>query len=144
MALSLDDILGFEYDWLATDAAGRVALFSTAGGGYAPAAMLRDVESHDRAIAAMLGTAPSTTARFAPQVAAGLTNTWLLAAERGLYAFDSDPNGGPYRLVAAPTDPASVDALPAEAATAAKGVSLRTINFEDRTEISNELLRQLC
>src|SRR5437899_85750 len=35
-AKSADEILGLEFDWLASDADGHVALFSTAGGGYAP------------------------------------------------------------------------------------------------------------
>jgi hypothetical protein len=31
------EIQGFEYDWLGVDDSGCVALFSTAGAGYAPA-----------------------------------------------------------------------------------------------------------
>jgi hypothetical protein len=96
---SADDLLGTEYDWLTQDADGHVGLFSTAGGGYVPEKAWRHINAHDAAIAAILALPPSTTARFAPEVGAGLENTWRLVAERGLFAFDSD-HGGPYNLVA--------------------------------------------
>src|SRR5262245_7550067 len=108
-AKSAEEIVGLELDWLANDADGHVALFSTAGGGYAPHELLRDTEAHDAAIEAILGTPVSTQARFAPQLAAGHENTWLMVAERGLYAFDSDAQGGPYRCVAAPAVPVRVE-----------------------------------
>src|SRR5262245_52257163 len=49
-AKSADEILGLEFDWLASDADGHVALFSTAGGGFAPDEFLSDTDAHDRAI----------------------------------------------------------------------------------------------
>lgn len=58
-AKSAAEILGLEFDWLASDADGHVALFSTAGGGYTPEAFLQDTDAHDRAAPA------STTALFA-------------------------------------------------------------------------------
>ena len=109
---SPDDIKGLEYDWLATDAEGHVALFSTAGGGYAPDAFLHDTDAHDDAIAAILASEPRTRVRFAPLLPPNRKNTWRLAAERGLFAFDSDPNGGPYRIVAAPVLAARVEDFP--------------------------------
>lgn len=113
---SAEEIQGLELDWLGSDADGHVALFSTAGAGFAPAEFLRDTDAHDEAIGVVLALPASTAAKFAPAVAPGLTNTWKLVAERGLYAFDCDPNGGPYRLVAAPVVPIRVDALPSTAA----------------------------
>lgn len=44
---SRDEIHGLEFDWLARDADGNVALLSTAGGGYAPEEFLRDTDLHD-------------------------------------------------------------------------------------------------
>lgn len=99
---SAEEILGLEFDWLASDADGFVALFSTAGGGYAPDEFLRDTDAYDAAIDVVLGSPASTVARFAPELPPGLKNTWRMVAERGLFAFDSDPHGGPYRMVAAP------------------------------------------
>src|SRR5262245_42224964 len=95
------DIRGLEYDWIGMDADGHVAFFSTAGGGYAPDELLRDTDLYDEAIEAILAVPARTEARFAPALAPGRENTWKLMAERGLFAFDSDPHGGPYRLVSA-------------------------------------------
>ena len=100
---SADEIQGFEYDWLACDLDGCVALFSTAGAGYPPEEFLEDTDVYDAAIDAVLALPASTTAKVAPPTRPGFTNTWTLAAERGLFAFDCDPNGGPYVLAAAPT-----------------------------------------
>ena len=65
-AKSADEIQGFEFDWLATDVDGHVALFSTAGGGFAPEAFLLDTDAHNAAIKALLASPPRTKARFAP------------------------------------------------------------------------------
>jgi hypothetical protein len=40
------EILGLEYDWIGHDEDGRVALFSTAGTGYAQEAFLRGTDAH--------------------------------------------------------------------------------------------------
>jgi hypothetical protein len=101
-----------EYDWLGCDSIGHMALFSTAGAGYAPDEFLRDTDAHDIAIQKILALPATTEARFYPAVATGLVNTWRLVAERGLYAYDCDPSGGPYRLVAAPVVAAKTNALP--------------------------------
>lgn len=123
-SMSREQIAGFEYDWLACDAAGHVALFSTAGSGHAPEEFLRDPDAHDAAIAAILAHPSSTTAKVAPAIAPGLTNTWKMVAERGLYAFDGDPSGGPYRLVAAPDRPVRVTSMPAQVAEVVSRLAL--------------------
>ena len=79
---SAADIQGLEFDWLGSDEVGCVALFSTAGAGCAPAEFLRDTSAHDAAIEAVLALPASTTARFAPELAPGLPNTWRVVAER--------------------------------------------------------------
>jgi hypothetical protein len=101
------DLAGLEHDWLAVDADGRVALFSSAGGGVIPDAVACTIDAHDAAIAAILARPASTRALLAPAVLG--ENTWRLVAERGLYAYDADPNGGPYRRVAVPEVPARLD-----------------------------------
>lgn len=139
MAKSADEIRGIEYDWLASDEEGQVGLFSTAGGGCAPAELLRDTDAHDAAIDAILALPASTAATFAPALAPGLPNTWKMVAERGLYAFDCDPNGGPYRLVAAPLAPIRVDSLPASAADVASRLRLG-VRFEVQSVVTSDLL----
>jgi hypothetical protein len=50
-----DELHGLEFDWLACDADGWVALLSTAGSGVVPASVLQDVDAQDSAIDAILG-----------------------------------------------------------------------------------------
>ncbi len=125
-----EEIAGLEFDWIACDAEQRVALFSTAGGGAAPAEFLLDTEAHDAAIEALLTMPGRTTARVAPCVADGLRNTWKLAAERGLFAFDADPYGGPYRLVAAPAEPCLLRSLPGAVRDVAARIRFSRCSFE--------------
>ena len=136
------DIQGMEYDWLGSDLGGCIALFSTAGAGYAPTEFLRDTDAHDSAIQAVLALPATTEARFFPHVAPGLVNTWRLVAERGLYAYDCDPNGGPYRLVAAPVVPAKADTLPPAVADVATKVRC-PMRFETQTVVAEGMLNGL-
>jgi hypothetical protein len=137
---SAEEIHGFEYDWLASDEVGGVALFSTAGAGYAPAAFLSDTDAYDDAIREVLALPASTTAKFAPPVGAGCINTWELVAERGLYAYDCDPNGGPYRLVAAPVVPIRATDLSGQIADIVARIQL-PMRFENEHLIADDLLR---
>lgn len=121
-AKSAAQIVGMEYDWLGCDSKGHIALFSTAAAGYAPAQFLRDTDAHDLAIRGVLALPATTQAQFYPPVSPGLVNTWRLVAERGLYAYDCDPNGRGYCLVAAPSVAVTADRLPLEVARVATGV----------------------
>ncbi|MCL2779781.1 MAG: hypothetical protein FWD73_17450 [Polyangiaceae bacterium] len=139
---SAEQIRGIEYDWLGSDENGQVGLFSTAGAGYAPTEFLRDTDAHDAAIDAILGVRASTTAKFAPSLAPNLVNTWKLVAERGLYAFDCNPNGGSYRLIALPVVPIRIDALPTTVARVVSKIRLR-FRFDTQTVISYDMLMHL-
>ncbi|KYG01202.1 hypothetical protein BE20_53390 [Sorangium cellulosum] len=141
-ARSADEILGLEFDWLASDADGYVALFSTAGGGYAPDELLRDTDAHDAAIDAVLASPASTVARVAQELPPGLKNTWRMVAERGLFAFDSDPHGGPYRMVAAPADPIRIFDLPRSVIDVVERLKLRQVRFACQSVIHAELLQE--
>ena len=134
------EIEGLEYDWLGRDSSGHFALFSTAGAGYAPPEFLRDTEAHFVAIREVLELPQTTEARFFPAVAPGLANEWRLVAERGLYAYDCDPCGGPYQLVAAPVAVATEDALPPEVVRVATTVRC-LMQFERQTVVTEEMLR---
>lgn len=133
------DIVGYEYDWLGCNTDGHVALFSTAGAGYAPEAFVRNVEAHEAAIECILELPVTTEARFFPDIGPGCINTWRLVAERGLYAYDSDPNGGPYVLVAAPRVAVTANRLPAQVAEVA--IKIRGLApFEQQTVITAVML----
>jgi hypothetical protein len=139
-ARTADEIRGLEYDWLACDADGHVALFSTAGGGYAPEAFLRDTDAHDAAIEALLAGPAVTTAQSAPDLPPDLTNTWRLVAERGLFAFDADVHGGPYRRVAEPTEPIRVAELHGVARDVVASLVLCSVRFAMASVVPAELI----
>lgn len=139
-AKTQDEILGFEYDWLACDGDGHVAIFTTAGGSPAPEEFLRDTDAHQRAIEATLALRPLTVAVFAPMLNPGLDNTWLELAERGLFGFDGDPNGGPYAKVAAPLRPVHVDDLPPEAVAVARRLVFPQLIFSAVDRVAPEEL----
>jgi hypothetical protein len=138
---SPDDVLGFEFDWLATDGTGAVGLFSTAGGGYAPDAFLEDTEAHARAIGAILALPVMGRADCTRQLRPGFDDTWLRIAERGVYAFDSDPNGGVYWRIAAPHRPLQLAQLPVEVAEVAARIRFPNLRFAELHEAGDNLLR---
>jgi len=135
------EISGLEFDWLASDANGHVAMFSTAGGGYAPEEFLRDTDAHDNAADIILALPSYTKARFAPELGPGLKNTWQMMAERGFFAFDSDPNGGPYRLVAAPERATHVSELPRVVSDVVARLVFLHLKFSELSRISGDLLQ---
>jgi hypothetical protein len=133
-----EEIQGYEYDWLACDRDGRVAMFSTAGGGYAPKAFLAETDKYDAALDALKQRAPFTSACMAPPVAEGLANIWKDLAERGLFSYDSDPTGGPYRLVGAPTVPLRAPELDSSIADVVQRVVLIEIQLGQDTVVTRE------
>jgi hypothetical protein len=136
-----EEIQGQEYDWLAADSEGLVGFFSTAGGGYAPQAFLDDVNAFDSAIAAVLSLPATGSATCFRELRTRLTNTWKLVAERGLYAFDSSPLGGAYRLIATPDTPARLKDLPASVGHVAGRVVLPDVTFRSSSEITESQIR---
>ncbi len=126
---SREYIEGFEFDWLACDADGHVALFSTAGGGYAPEEFLEDVEAHERAIGLVLSEGP------------GGEDTWSRCGERGLFAYDSDYLGSPYRRIAAPERALRLEELPPQVVDVVRRVVFNGLRFSEENELSGELLK---
>jgi hypothetical protein len=136
-----EDLLGWDFEWLASDAEGHVGLFTTAGGGYMPERAWHHIEALDAALEAIYRLPISTTARFAPEVRSGFLNTWREAAERGLFAFDSDVDGAPYSLVASPMTPVHMSEFPAIAVGVLSHLHYRHLNFATSTTISGDSLR---
>jgi hypothetical protein len=139
MAKTAEDVEGYEADWLAMDRDGFVALMSTAGGGYPPEEFLRDTAAHASAIEVILAANPTTNAIQAPALDPEYVNTWKLMAERGLFAFDTDANGGPYLKVAKPRVPVRVDALPRKARDVVSRLPL-ALRFADVSTITREMI----
>lgn len=141
MAKGPEDVAGLEFDWLAVDGKGHVAFFSTAGGGYAPRRFLADPDAHERAIAQLLALPRRTEASCEPSLCTRLVDTWQLIGERGVFAFDSDPAGGPYRRIAVPGTPVYVKELPRDVAHAALKIRYAQLDFASATEISERALQ---
>ena len=90
----MDEIVGVEFDWLCCDGHGRVALLTTAGGGHVSLFAASRWEAYSKAIEALMAMPVRGRAVQAPLLPAGYPNLWLVLAERGLYAYDSDLGGG--------------------------------------------------
>ncbi|MBN8470715.1 hypothetical protein JYJ95_29775 [Corallococcus exiguus] len=135
------DISGYEFDWLACDGAGHVGFFSTAGGGYAPEAFLRDTDAHSDAIEALLALPGPMKREPETQTFSPFHHTWQLMAERGVFAYDADPNGGPYQLKSAPANPIRVEDLPDSIATVARQNTLKGLDFSGLKVITGELIK---
>lgn len=92
-------------------------------------------------IADIVAERPTTDALFAPPVETQLQNTWKLMAERGVFAFDSDPEGGPYRLVSAPRKSVRLGELPEHVSRVAGAITLN-LCFADVQELSTSTLQR--
>lgn len=88
---------GVDFEWFVEDAAGNIALFVTAGGGFVPLACAKAVE----AIGAVSASIPT------PHLGSGLL--WGDYGAVGLYVYDWTWPEGPYGLIQYPTAP-----MPAE------------------------------
>lgn len=130
-----EELFGFEHDWIACDGAGHVALFTTAGGSFAPEDYRRNMEDHEHAIKALLALPTTTRALSAPVLGPEFTNTWLEVAERGLFGFDGDFNRGPYRRVSVPARPALVEDLPASVQEVIRRLKFPELRFADLTRV---------
>lgn len=127
--------LGTEWDWLACDSSGRVALLSTGGGGPVPKSILSMADQVKSAVDA---------ARELPQVGeasqlrreSGDWSDWVTAATQGLYAYDWGPwtGDGPYTLVTEPSKPVAVEELPPPVADAAR-LHRFPLRFADAAEL---------
>lgn len=87
-----DELQGREFDWFAVDKHGRLAMFSTAGEGPMPAAVLRSIVQHD-AVSEAIET---------PNVGSELV--WRDFGRAGLFVYDwaydryvrvAEPSGEP-------------------------------------------------
>lgn len=133
--LSISELEGFEYDWLGVDSAGFVGFFSTAGCGAPPMALADDFASYNDGVAEMSALSKVGPARCCPEVAEDAVYIWRTMAERGIYAFDSTPLGGPYRLRCAPITPMLLHTFSPAIQALCSRVRFPELNFSDREAI---------
>ena len=93
------DFSGIESDWFARDADGNIALFATAGEGFFPSSAAAHHANH------------TAISESIPSPNTGTDKVWSDYAAVGLYVFDWDLPGGPYKLRAAPLKPASQELI---------------------------------
>jgi len=118
-----------DFEWYALDRQGHVAFFTSGGLAPIPLPVFRSWPGYSaangffQALGARGGYRLHAAGAAMPRPA-----DWVEMAERGLFAYDwCDPSGTvyggpygngapsrPYRLIASPADPLTVDALPAE------------------------------
>tara|TARA_R110002072_G_scaffold302758_2_gene488474 strand:+ start:3991 stop:4368 length:378 start_codon:yes stop_codon:yes gene_type:complete len=89
---------GIEWDWFASDGDGHVALFASGGSGQVPPVLLE----HEDAIAELLQFLGIRCDR----------ESWAVAARGGIFGYDVDVNGGPFRRVSVPSNPILLEQVP--------------------------------
>lgn len=110
--MTRSDLWGREWDFLAVDELGQLAVLSTAGYGPIPAAVLADRESVERAIDEVARLPVTTTAVPADPNRTGNYSDWYDLSSRGFYTFDWLVWHGPYELIATPAEPLQIEYLP--------------------------------
>ena len=112
------DLWCLEWDFLAVDPAGHVAVLSCGGYGPIPQSALAARESVEQAIA-MISTLPTTTEAVSVVEGDGDYSDWFAMSARGFYAYDWQAWNGPYERISAPASPLSISSLPDEVRAAA-------------------------
>ncbi len=119
------EIWGIEWDWFASDLDGSIAFLSSGGSGQVPPVVIADEPLIDELLQ-VLGIEYNS-------------QSWAKAAECGLFAYDVDVNGGPYRRIAMPDLACTASTLPEKF----RAMLLRVVipgHFTQMEEIDYELL----
>lgn len=136
MALDRDDIYGTEWDFLALDQGGSVALLSSGGFGPIPESVLRSGRSVEAVIWELEAALPvlggSSDRR---QVRPGDYSDWFEMSRRGLYTYDCHGHSNLYEQVSAPSVALRVDDLAPDIAAAA-GLLRLPVLFSETTRLS--------
>lgn len=125
---ALAQLHGAGFDWLAADASGQVAVFSSLAALPPPEAVFRGIDAHRRALEAILRSPRCSRSLLPPSTLPEKKFLWRALADRGLYVYASYRAGAPYWMADAPETPVHVFDLPAFAAGllgAARPLALR-------------------
>ncbi|MGS2724731.1 hypothetical protein ACVBEJ_13395 [Porticoccus sp. GXU_MW_L64] len=91
MSIYEEELVGREFDWFAIDIEGNIGLFSTTGEGTIPSPVIEAYSEHDK-ISEQLES-PNW----------GSSEVWSDYSALGLYVYDWDLHGGPYKQTRAPS-----------------------------------------
>ncbi len=121
----------FDVGWVATDAVGQVALFTTGGPGPVPDSAMPSVENAEELVLSLPEV--SDVARATPRAGA---NAFVELAKRGFFAYDwSDVHRDPrqalkgYELQCRPLNPLTLFDLPASLRALAEVTRLSDVTF---------------
>jgi hypothetical protein len=137
--ITADDLPFLDLTWLAVDAAGHVAIFSSSGGGFIPATALPAVlaeRDFEEEISHLPAFADASNLVY-PDVP-----SFSACAERGFFVFDCEnAHGGDldrqhrYERVAQPSHPRRAASLPADLQAAASKTILHGILFAEHQQL---------
>ncbi|MCP2263089.1 hypothetical protein ACFQHV_22150 [Promicromonospora thailandica] len=104
-SLDRDDVVGREWDFLATDRDGSVALISSAGYGPIPEAVLSHGVAVETVVEGLRTQLPviGESLDCRQQDRSGDYSDWFGASRRGLYTYDWHVYDGFYKQVSAPS-----------------------------------------
>jgi len=106
MAIPRENLSRVEFDWLALDRDGHVALVSTAAAGDIPARILDAVSEEDLFDADVFISGFPVVGRARSEGRGpGKCREWVEAARRGVFVYDWFPLSGPYERIVAPAKP---------------------------------------
>jgi hypothetical protein len=120
--------VGLDFAWLACDVVGHVAVFTNAGAGPVPTAVLAERPSVNR-VESMVRDLPCVGGHTM-HVLFPRPDDYIRWAERGLFAYDWRDSGR-YEIIATPEHPVTVGQLPAEIARLARLAVLSGLRFID-------------
>ena len=134
--------LGWDYAWLAADAAGHVAIFTNAGQGPIPTAVLADRRASDRA--ELLIKALPERSDCQMLVTLPRPEDFIACVRRGLFAYDwqdchrDTGQSHRYELLARPTAPVTVEELTGEVVALIGRVRFQSLRFAESLAIAVE------
>ncbi len=137
-------IQGYEYDWLAIDSTGCVAVLMTAGGAYAPKCYVENLKTYINALE-KLNDVPiidGSEKSYSERITNGCTciDEYI---RRGVFVFDAkftlDINS-PYILDKHPTNRLHIKDLPLEIKSVASMFVFNNLRFDSISEITRELI----
>jgi len=131
---------GIEFDWLAVDRHGHVAVLTTAGYGAVPESVNEHLAEVDAALE-RVGELPTigSAGNIVRRSADGDYSNWYSYSTKGFYAYDWHVWHGPYQRLSSPTVPISVDRLPSQVQTVAR-LAVFPVNFADEPQITIEYI----
>jgi hypothetical protein len=132
-----EDVAGLEFDWFALDRDGHIAIFSTAGWGEIPTAVLEasaaDGDDSD-AEAALIERMPRIGEWRSEGKGPGGCREWTDLGMRGLYVFDWRHWSGPYERIVVPATPAHLSDVPKDLQARFTLVRMEAVCFADTTQ----------